>query len=476
MKRFWNRMLLLALALVTVLVLTPDTRVDAASMKQGSRGSEVKQLQQNLIGLGYLDGTADGQYGSGTAEAVKKFQADFGLAADGLVGDATQAAIYNAVVRLQVELKNSGFAPGTADGHFGENTKKALQKYQSRFGLEQTGAANTATWAVMDANSLGLQGGTSVRAGSQMKQLQQALIGLGYLDGTADGVNGPKTKEAVRKYQKAYGLAADGAAGADTMTSLKNTVTALQSDLARRGFYSGKVDSSFGKGTQTAVKAYQRNVKLAQTGVAGPATMKKLYGYSLGGSDGSDSEVSSANTWKTYIDSQYQDGDYRKITYWNGGKKTTTVHTSGCAGVSLAMALNALLDTEEYDGLNVMQWFVNNGYYAGGGTYQSGIWKYPRKLGLNTAYCDTAKTLISNLKKGRLAVAIIRDQTGDEFFTYSGCVGHYILVSGYRKHNGTDQIFVNNPLSWKASKWFDVQDLMDNVKWEYDNAFVIIYK
>ena len=199
MKRFWNRMLLLALALVTVLVLTPDTRVDAASLKQGSRGTEVKQLQQNLVGLGYLEGTADGQYGAKTAAAVKKFQADFGLAADGRAGEATQTAVYNAVVRLQVELRNAGFAPGTADGHFGSNTKKALQKYQSRFGLEQTGAANAATWAVMDANSLGLRGGASVQAGSQMKQMQQALIGLGYLEGTADGIDGPKTKEAVRK-------------------------------------------------------------------------------------------------------------------------------------------------------------------------------------------------------------------------------------------------------------------------------------
>jgi len=474
MRKFWNRMLLLALALVTVLVLTPDVRAEAASMKQGSRGTEVKQLQQNLVGLGYLEGTADGQYGAKTAAAVKKFQAEFGLSADGTVGDATQTAIYNAVVRLQAELKNAGYAPGAADGHFGGNTKKALLKFQVKNGLKETGTANKATWAALDAQSEGIRGGAAVQAGSQMKQMQQALIGLGYLNGTADGINGPKTKEAVRKYQKAYGLAADGVAGADTMTSLKNTVMALQSDLARRGFYSGRVDSSFGRGTQSAVKAYQKHAGLEQTGVAGSSTMKKLYGYSLGGSDGE--AAAAAATYKTYIRSMYQDGDYRKITYRSGGKKTTTVHVSGCAGVSLAMGLNALLDTDRYDGQNVMQWFSDNGYYYGNGTYQSGIWKYPRKLGLNSTYCDNASSLISHLKKGRLAVAIIRDATGDEFFTYSGSGGHYILVSGYRRYDGTDQIFVNNPLSWKASKWYDVQDLMDNVKHEYDNAFVIIYK
>ena len=475
MKRFWNRMLLFALALVTVLVLTPDTRVEAATLKQGSRGAEVTQLQKNLIGLGYLEGTADGKYGAGTAKAVLQFQADFGLKADGYAGTATQAAVQNAVIRLQAELKNAGYAVGTADGRFGNNTKKALQKYQCKHGLEITGAANAETWAVMDAHSPGLRGGAKLRAGPQTKQLQQALIGLGYLNGTADGISGPKTQAAIRMYQSAYGLTADGVAGADTMTSLKNTVTALQSELARRGCYSGTVDSAFGKGTQSAVKAYQRSVKLEQTGVAGPSTMKKLFGYSLGGSDGAAADAV-VQTWKIYIDSMYQTGDHRTITYWNGGKKSTDMEESGCAGVSLAMGMNALLNTNKFDGRDVMQWFADHGYYYGEGTSQKGIFKYPTTKGLKTSYCDTAKTLISNLKKGAVAVAIIRDRTGDEFFTYSGSKGHYILVSGYRNNNGTDQVFVNNPLSWKSSKWFDIQDLMDNVKHEYTNVFVIISK
>ena len=126
-----------------------------------------------------------------------------------------------------------------------------------------------------------------------------------------------------------------------------------------------------------------------------------------------------------------------------------------------------------------MQWFANNGYYYGSGTYQEGIWKYPRNLGLNSTYCDTAKDLIAHLKKGRLAVALIKDKTGDEFFTYAGSKGHYILVSGYREFNGEDQVYINNPLSWKSSKWFDVEDLMDNAcnDWQgYENSFVVIYK
>ena len=469
MKRFWNRWMIFVLALVTVLVLAPSVRVQAASLKQGSSGTEVRQLQQNLIGLGFLTGEADGRFGSNTRKAVEAFQAEYGLPPDGSAGTSTQTALYNAVVRLQAELKNKGYAVGTADGHFGSKTKKALENYQKDRGLRVTGFTDALTWSALNSESTGIRGGASARTAEQVKRMQQGLIGLGYLQGSADGSYGSKTREAVRLFQKAYGLTADGSAGPDTMTALKNAVTALQSDLSRRGFYSSTVDSSFGKGTQAAVKAYQKHVGVNQTGVAGPSTMKKLYGYSLGGSD-------IQGSWKIWIDPLYQDGDYSKVIYGTYRDKSTTVHKSGCAGVALAMGMNALLNTNKFDGRDVMQWFADHGYYYGEGTSQKGIFKYPTTKGLKTSYCDTAKTLISNLKKGAVAVAIIRDRTGDEFFTYSGSKGHYILVSGYRNNNGTDQVFVNNPLSWKSSKWFDIQDLMDNVKHEYTNVFVIISK
>ena len=381
-----------------------------------------------------------------------------------------------------MELKNLGYAPGGADGHFGGKTKAALLAFQRDQGLPQTGVADKATWAAIDSLSDGMKGNTALRLGSsgtQVKYLQQALIGLGFLSGTADGSYGPKTQEAVRSYQRAYDLSVDGNAGRNTMTSLKNTMMALQSDLARRGYDSGTINGVYGGGTKSAVKAFQRGVGVDATGVAASKTMQKLYGYALSSSTSSNSGSTSADTYKVWIDPLYQDGDYSKVWYTNGAKRYTTVHKSGCGGVALAMALNALLDTDAYTGQSVMQWFAQNGYYYGSGTYQSGIWKYPRKLGLNSTYCDTAKTLISHLKKGRLAVALIKDKTGDEFFTYSGSKGHYILVSGYREKDGVDQVFINNPLSWMSSKWFDLDDLMDNVcnDWQgYDNSFVIIYK
>ena len=56
-------------------------------LKKGSKGKEVKQLQEAL-GVG-----VDGIFGSGTETAVKKFQKDNGLGADGIVGSKTWEAI-----------------------------------------------------------------------------------------------------------------------------------------------------------------------------------------------------------------------------------------------------------------------------------------------------------------------------------------------------------------------------------------------
>lgn len=479
MNHFPRRAVCLILAAVTVMTLFfaggLPARAEAAALKKGSSGTAVRQLQNNLIGLGYLDGSADGRFGSQTQAAVEGFQADFGLAVDGSAGDDTQTALRNAVVRLQIELDYAGYNPGGADGHFGTKTKNALKEYQAAKGLSVTGVANSATWKKLNAGTSGLKVTSTLRRGSsgtQVRYLQMALIGLGYLSGSADGAYGPNTVAAVKKYQTTYGLTADGSAGPVTLASVKNTVVALQSDLNRAGYPSGTINGVYGSGTTAAVKKYQKAKGVAVTGVAGPQTLIKLYGRAPSGSSGIQDTV------KVSIDPLYQSGDLSKVYYNNGGRKSTTVQKSGCGGVALAMALNALLNTDEYTGQNVMQWYADNGYYYGSGTYQEGIWKYPRELGLHSTYCDTGSTLVSHLKKGRLAVALIKDKTGDALFTYSGSRGHYILISGYRLNNGVEQVFINNPLNYKASKWFDLSDLMDNVlnDWNgYENSFVVVY-
>lgn len=60
----------------------------AAAFEQGDEGQEVAAIQAKLIALGY-NVSADGDFGDQTTAAVKAFQQDQGLAADGVVGSQT---------------------------------------------------------------------------------------------------------------------------------------------------------------------------------------------------------------------------------------------------------------------------------------------------------------------------------------------------------------------------------------------------
>ena len=64
---------------------------------KGSTGDEVKELQQKLTTLGYSLGAIDGDFGDKTLAAVKKFQKDYSLDVDGVVGNQTWTALDKAV-------------------------------------------------------------------------------------------------------------------------------------------------------------------------------------------------------------------------------------------------------------------------------------------------------------------------------------------------------------------------------------------
>lgn len=65
------------------------------TLRKGSNGSAVKELQELLLARGYSlpNYGADGDYGNETVTAVKKFQKDNGLDADGICGPKTWAAL-----------------------------------------------------------------------------------------------------------------------------------------------------------------------------------------------------------------------------------------------------------------------------------------------------------------------------------------------------------------------------------------------
>jgi len=178
---------------------------------------------------------------------------------------------------------------------------------------------------------------------SDVKKLQQALEILGYYDGSIDGIYGSGTAKAVRAYQEAEGLDADGYAGERTVKSIfgscnprslttqpapgsegsgvsaENTVSSisqigsapattregdsgkdvvkLQQALECLGFYSASIDGIYGQATVAAVKRFQTKRDMTADGIAGPATIRVLFGASPASSSSSKTYVTETPDW-----------------------------------------------------------------------------------------------------------------------------------------------------------------------------------
>jgi len=234
------------------------------TLHQGATGSAVTKLQQELAADGFSAGAADGVFGAHTLQEVEAFQRANGLAADGVVGQQTWAALAHphttapaapapgasqptvhsgssgaAVSQLQQLLTNAGYSTGGVDGQFGQKTLSALLSFQHAHGLSADGVCGPQTWAALNgahataptspAPSSGgqptLKQGAS---GAAVTQLQQLLGKYGFTTGV-DGQFGPGTAAQVRNYQESRGLTADGVVGPQTWAALNSGKAAVAS-------------------------------------------------------------------------------------------------------------------------------------------------------------------------------------------------------------------------------------------------------
>ena len=78
---------------ICFLSVLPAFAYESTTLYNGSKGEDVRELQQALIDLGYLKGTADGIFGNKTEIAVRKFQKANKLSVDGLAGLTTRELI-----------------------------------------------------------------------------------------------------------------------------------------------------------------------------------------------------------------------------------------------------------------------------------------------------------------------------------------------------------------------------------------------
>jgi N-acetylmuramoyl-L-alanine amidase len=89
----------------------------SATIKYGSSGKDVYELQGRLKFLGYYDGKVDGNFGSKTQNAVTWFQWKFGMKADGVVGPKTKLKLWEATKNWRPTAEDLPQAPAApSDG------------------------------------------------------------------------------------------------------------------------------------------------------------------------------------------------------------------------------------------------------------------------------------------------------------------------------------------------------------------------
>ena len=247
-------------------------------LRTGSTGSAVEQLQFWLNTLAQYESsipslTVDGVYGTGTANAVRAFQRKYGLTVDGVVGRATWTEVYDQFRSIQSDNGTPNAYPGTAlrEGSSGQNVRLV------QFWLKIA------------------------------RTVYPSLSNV-----TVDGRFGSATAAAVRRFQRYFGLTADGVVGRTTWQKLyevyNDIANKLLSSSLRPGEYPGVlrtgssstavrelqfylylmsayessipaigIDGQFGASTEAAVRAYQRFAGLTVDGIVGRTTWNSLY-------------------------------------------------------------------------------------------------------------------------------------------------------------------------------------------------------
>ncbi|AKG22697.1 peptidoglycan-binding domain-containing protein [Calothrix sp. 336/3] len=157
------------------MTVTPNAKLNKPVLKVGSKGAEVKELQQLLLNYGMyvfigssgacvFPGTEviDGVFGAKTEAAVKLFQGKMFLTQDGVVGNKTWRSLFlnapvdmpilkkgstgNLVKLMQQRLAIGGYNVGAIDSSFGAKTEAAVKQLQTDTGLPVDGIVGDRTW------------------------------------------------------------------------------------------------------------------------------------------------------------------------------------------------------------------------------------------------------------------------------------------------------------------------------------------
>lgn len=157
-------------------------------LASGSKGAAVKALQEALEELGFYRSSLDGDFGRGTEQAVRAFQAANGLIENGYADSAMQQLLFEG---------------------------RPLNSRRSK--------TKVSTLPAID--------GITIRPGNRgdlVRSVQERLKELSYYHGKIDGIYGRESQDAVRAFQRANRITADGLAGRQTQDLLFRTASSTQ--------------------------------------------------------------------------------------------------------------------------------------------------------------------------------------------------------------------------------------------------------
>jgi len=214
-------------------------------------GKNKGYIMKKFVTLSSSAQAALGGSSSTTAAKTSKYASATKISDLGSVPAATKkGSSGNAVEKLQAALKIKKFYYGKIDGQYGDGTASAVKRFQQYVGLTQTGTADKTTLNV-------LFGKTTASAAKK--------------SATTTVASDPKMNGITKISQITVpSTTKKGNSG-------KN-VLALQQALKIKGYYKAPINSTYDDNTVAAVKAFQRAYGLTADGIAGNGTIKKLFG------------------------------------------------------------------------------------------------------------------------------------------------------------------------------------------------------
>ncbi|PIP67630.1 MAG: hypothetical protein COW92_05540 [Candidatus Omnitrophica bacterium CG22_combo_CG10-13_8_21_14_all_43_16] len=146
------------------------------------------------------------------------------------------------IEEIQVILQNEGYVPGNTDGRMGKETRDAIKIYQESIGVKSTGYIDKITLMQLEETrrtkeileskkdyvskirSARQDDSSKAEFRPTTKEIQQALKNAGFDPGSLDGKIGPRTRQAIKDFQKSKGLVPDGVVGPKTWNLLSKNL------------------------------------------------------------------------------------------------------------------------------------------------------------------------------------------------------------------------------------------------------------